>query len=109
VKLSQAAQVFVSPIVVYEAATGLARKRACPVAQAEELVALFLQEAAARMIEINESIGQEAVKAFGRYGRGRHKANLKMGDCFSYACALTNDLPLVFRGNDFIHIDITLA
>jgi ribonuclease VapC len=108
-RLSQATQVFVSPIVFYEASTGLARKRACSIAQAEDLVALFLREAKARMMEIDESIGQEALKAFSRYGRGRHKVDINMGDCFSYACALKNNLPLLFKGNDCIHTDITLA
>jgi len=108
-RLAQAAEVFVSPIVIYEATAGLARKRSCPMQQAEELMTLFMQETRAQMIEINAAIGAEAVRAFGRYGRGRHKANLNMGDCFSYACARAHNLPLLFKGNDFIHTDIEVA
>lgn len=53
----------------------------------------------------------EAAKlAYSRYGRGSgHKAGLNMGDCFSYALAKTRNLPLLFKGDDFIHTDIEPA
>ena len=48
--------------------------------------------------------------AYSRYGRGsRHIADLNMGDCFAYALAKTRNLPLLFKGNDFIHTDIEPA
>jgi ribonuclease VapC len=50
-----------------------------------------------------------AIEAFRRYGRGRHRAALNIGDCFSYALAKATDLPLLFKGNDFIHTDIEPA
>jgi ribonuclease VapC len=49
-------------------------------------------------------------EAFLRYGRGSgHRAKLNMGDCFSYALAQTRGLPLLFKGDDFIHTDIEPA
>ena len=39
-----------------------------------------------------------------RYGKGRN--GLNFGDCFPYALAKTMDLPLLFKGNDFIHTDL---
>ena len=46
----------------------------------------------------------------GRYGRGTgHPARLNMGDCFAYALAKTRNLPLLFKGDDFIHTDIEPA
>lgn len=53
----------------------------------------------------------EAAKvAYFRYGRGSgHSADLNMGDCFSYALAKTRNLPLLFKGDDFIHTDIEPA
>lgn len=46
-------------------------------------------------------------KAFVRFGRGSgHPAKLNMGDCFAYALAKTRNLPLLFKGDDFIHTDI---
>lgn len=50
-----------------------------------------------------------AIKAFRQFGRGRHRAALNIGDCFSYALAKAMDLPLLFKGNDFVHTDIRAA
>ena len=51
-----------------------------------------------------------ARKAYLRFGRGsRHSAGLNMGDCFAYALAKTRNLPLLFKGEDFIHTDIEPA
>jgi ribonuclease VapC len=51
-----------------------------------------------------------ARKAFLRYGKGMgHPAQLNFGDCFSYALAKTRDLPLLYKGDDFIHTDIVSA
>ena len=51
-----------------------------------------------------------AIDARRRFGGGTgHRAALNMGDCFSYALAKAFDLPLLFKGNDFIHTDITPA
>lgn len=48
--------------------------------------------------------------AFKRYGKGRDsKAALSFGDCFVYALAKSLDAPLLFKGNDFIHTDVTPA
>ncbi len=43
------------------------------------------------------------------YGQGRHRANLNFGDCFAYALAKETGLPLLFKGDDFIHTDIVSA
>jgi ribonuclease VapC len=49
-------------------------------------------------------------EAFRRYGRGsKHPAKLNFGDCFAYALAKTRNLPLLFKGDDFIHTDIEPA
>jgi ribonuclease VapC len=47
-----------------------------------------------------------AIDAFRTYGKGRHKAGLNIGDCFSYALASAIGHPLLFKGNDFVHTDI---
>lgn len=44
-----------------------------------------------------------------RYGRGRHPAKLNICDCFSYAIAACDDLPLLFKGDDFRLTDIRPA
>src|SRR5690349_4387451 len=50
-----------------------------------------------------------AVTAFRRYGKGRHRAALNIGDCFSYALAVATGYPLLFKGNDFACTDIPSA
>lgn len=51
-----------------------------------------------------------AATAFDRFGKGRgHKAGLNFGDCLSYAVAQARDVPLLFKGQDFIHTDIRPA
>jgi ribonuclease VapC len=50
-----------------------------------------------------------AIEAFRRFGKGRHRAALNIGDCFSYALAKAMDQPLLFTGNDFIYTDIRPA
>jgi ribonuclease VapC len=108
-RLAQASEIFVSPIVVYEATTGLSRRRACSIEDAEYLVSAFVEEVSAGMIEISAEIAREAARAFGRFGRGKHKADLNMGDCFSYACTRERHLPLLFKGNDFVYTDVAVA
>ena len=53
--------------------------------------------------------GMLARQAFLDYGKGRHKAGLNFGDCFSYALAKATGEPLLFKGNDFSQTDIEPA
>ena len=74
--------------------------------QVDELVALAEFEIVA--FDRHQLVAaREAYTAFGR-GSG-HPAHLNLGDCFSYALAKTRALPLLFKGNDFIHTDIEPA
>lgn len=44
------------------------------------------------------------------FGRGTgHPAGLNLGDCFAYALAADTGQPLLFKGDDFSHTDITPA
>lgn len=108
-RLARAERVAVSPIALYEATTGLARKRACSIEDAASLVEEFAEATSAKIIDITAAIARDAARAFGRFGRGRHRADLNMGDCFSYACARAEGLPLLFKGDDFVHTDIEAA
>ena len=47
--------------------------------------------------------------AWRRYGKGRHKAALNLGDCFSYALAKERGPALLFKGDDFAATDIEPA
>ena len=50
-----------------------------------------------------------AREAHRRYGKGRHKAGLNLGDCFAYALAKERGQKLLFKGDDFAATDIEPA
>lgn len=50
-----------------------------------------------------------ARETFVRFGKGRHPARLNFGDCAAYALAVSNDLPLLFKGEDFTKTGVLAA
>jgi ribonuclease VapC len=70
---------------------------------------LFLAKAGAEIVAVDNDQGHIARRAFGRFGKGRHRAGLNYGDCFSYALASVRNEPLLFKGDDFGHTDIAVA
>jgi ribonuclease VapC len=108
-KLAGADSRLTSSLSLYEATMGLARMAAENFDKASLSATKFMQETNARIIAVDEVVGVLAIEAFVRFGRGRHKAKLNMGDCFSYACAKIHGVPLLFKGDDFIHTDIRQA
>ena len=69
----------------------------------------FLNIVRIEVVSVTPEQAEIAIEAFRHYGKGRHPAALNIGDCFSYALAKATDLPLLFKGNDFIHTDIRPA
>ena len=67
---------------------------------------LFLHQSGIQIEPVNIEQGQIARQAFLDFGKGRHKAGLNFGDCFSYALAKSTGAPLLFKGNDFRYTDI---
>ncbi len=47
-----------------------------------------------------------AREAYRDFGKGRHRAGLNFGDCFSYALAKERGEALLFKGDDFCHTDL---
>jgi ribonuclease VapC len=108
--LGAAKSVSISPIAKFEAALAIARIRKAPsVEAASREVDNFLALYRAKHIDITPQIGEVAVAAFARFGKGRGRASLNMGDCFSYACAKVLRVPLLCKGDDFVHTDIKIA
>jgi ribonuclease VapC len=77
--------------------------------RAKAVVAEFLREAEMACVEIGQAELDAALEAMTRFGKGRHPAQLNMGDCFAYACAKTRGEPLLFKGDDFSRTDIAIA
>jgi ribonuclease VapC len=57
--------------------------------------------------EAQAQIAREAYRDFGK-GSG-HRAGLSFGDCFAYALAKATGEPILFKGDDFAHTDLTPA
>ncbi|MGH9405963.1 MAG: type II toxin-antitoxin system VapC family toxin [Terriglobia bacterium] len=57
--------------------------------------------------EDQAKVAREAYRDFGK-GSG-HPANLNFGDCFAYALAKVTGEPILFKGGDFTHTDLTSA
>jgi ribonuclease VapC len=70
---------------------------------------LLLAKLRVDIAEVTASQADLARKAFRRFGRGRHAANLNFGDCFAYALAKETSAPLLFKGNDFGRTDVMVA
>jgi ribonuclease VapC len=68
---------------------------------------LWLHRAAVDLVAVHADQADAARAAYRRYGKGRHRAGLNFGDCFSYALAKISDQPLLYKGDDFTHTDIT--
>src|SRR5690349_16688051 len=66
----------------------------------------FLRHSRIEIVAVSVQHAELAIEAFRRFGRGRHRAGLNIGDCFSYALAKSTGLPLLFKGDDFSHTDI---
>jgi ribonuclease VapC len=66
----------------------------------------YWQNLAMQEVPIDSSMGKLAIDAFELWGKGRARAALNFGDCFSYALAKARNLPLLCVGNDFNQTDL---
>lgn len=62
---------------------------------------LFLSKAEIEVIAVDSEQALAARRAYSRFGKGRHRAALNFGDCFSYALATALGEPLLYKGDDF--------
>ena len=69
----------------------------------------FLEKPFIRLMPLDETQLWAAVKAYQGFGKRRYSASLNFGDTFSYALATTRQLPLLFKGDDFVQTDIRSA
>ena len=76
-------------------------------AEASRQLDTFIRQANIEIAPITLEQAQIARQAYRDFGKGRHKAGLNFGDCFSYALARSTGEPLLFKGNDFVYTDIT--
>ena len=82
-----------------------ARRKTAGVKDLDALVA----ELGVTIVPFTDAHYAEAVRAYQRYRRGRHKAGLNFGDCLSYAIASLADDTLLYVGDDFTKTGIGRA
>jgi len=97
---------FTSSIAVYEATVALMRENEWTAEEAGGVVREFLDAASIKVVMVTETIATSAAKAFEKFAKGRHPANLNLGDCFAYAAARAYRAPLLFKGDDFPRTDV---
>lgn len=62
------------------------------------------------VVDVTKEQAHIARGAYRDFGKGSgHPAGLNFGDCFSYALAKVTGEPLLFKGDDFGHTDLTPA
>ncbi len=70
---------------------------------------LMLRDGSFDIVSVTPRQADIAIDAFRRFGRGRHRAGLAIGECFSYALAMASGHPLLFKGDDFMRTDLRPA
>ena len=75
---------------------------------AAAIIAQFVELSNVSAVAFGERHYHAAEQAFGRFGKGRHRAALNMGECLSYAVASIAKAPLLFKGLDFGQTDLKI-
>jgi ribonuclease VapC len=94
-----------TPTLVETSLVFAGRRRAKAAGEVEALI----HELGVSVAPFGEREWHAAVEAFLRFGRGRHKAGLNLGDCLAYASAKVANDSLLFTGDDFTRTDIAVA
>jgi len=69
---------------------------------------LFVVRANLLVVPVDAEQVELARSAWRKYGKGRHRAGLNFGDCFSYALAKSTGEPLLAKGTDFALTDVVV-
>ena len=69
----------------------------------------FFRRAGIVVEPVTEEQAYIARQAYTDFGKGRHRAGLNFGDCFSYALAKATGETLLFKGDDFKRTDVSSA
>jgi ribonuclease VapC len=68
----------------------------------------FLRDHDIKILPVDAAQSRAALLAYWRFGRNLHSARLNFGDCFSYALAKVQGIPLLFKGGDFSKTDVPI-
>ena len=108
-KLADAPIVLTSAIAAWEAVRAVTRETRHGQGEAARRLHDLQWIFGAVLVPIAADEQTLALEAHARFGKGVHPARLNMGDCFAYACAKVQGVPLLFKGDDFSLTDIEPA
>ena len=69
------------------------------------IVERFLRDSDLDVIAFSRLHVDRAMEGWRRYGKGRHRAALNLGDCFTYGLAVASNMPILCTGEDFAQTD----
>jgi ribonuclease VapC len=95
-----------SAMACWETVLALRRTHKFDIERAREDVERTMAVIPLRLVPIGTEELAAALDAYQKYGKGRHPAQLNMGDCFAYACTKTNNARLLYKGDDFSKTDL---
>ncbi|MDE2385594.1 MAG: type II toxin-antitoxin system VapC family toxin [Alphaproteobacteria bacterium] len=108
--LEEHAELYTSALVRLETVMALSRfDRGTPHKNQQAFDAV-VEAAGIQFVDLDDAVGRIAVDAFARFGKGqRHRAQLNLSDCMSYAAARHYQLPLLCKGADFALTDVDVV
>ncbi|KAF0170616.1 MAG: type II toxin-antitoxin system VapC family toxin [Hyphomonadaceae bacterium] len=105
--VARAGALAVSALILFETRTVIGKGRTPP--RLSEFEVWFVG-ISAKVFPFDAAMADAAYAAYSRYGKGVHpRARLNICDCAAYALAKSLDAPLLFKGADFRHTDVTAA
>jgi ribonuclease VapC len=72
----------------------------------QDVVDRFLRDAKIDIVPVDADLAARAMSGWRRYGKGRHQAELTLGECFTYALAERTGHPVLCTGDDFAATDV---
>jgi len=96
----------VSAVTALEAAMVI-EGRYGPAAAAD--LELLLYASRIEIVPFDAAQSALAVRAWKKYGKGRHPAALNLGDCCVYALARASGEPVLCKGGDFTQTDVAVV
>lgn len=106
IKMRQASSLSVSAVTLTEASMVLLSRGGHVKV---DILDALLERLEVKIVPVDRTQSLLARRAFDRYGKGRDKASLNLGDCFTYALAKHYGEQLLFQGNDFVYTDLLIA
>ena len=105
-RMAQAPILLISEANWVEACLVMSARRG---AEGLRALASLIEMTGLERIPVDRPIGDAAIAAWYRFGKGRHPASLNFGDCFAYALSKWSGLPLLYKGDDFSRTDVRPA